>query len=46
MKFGIKDKVEQLVETPKQAYMIALIALGIACVAILMASRSGKHGTR
>jgi hypothetical protein len=46
MKFGIKDKVEQLVETPKQAYMIALIALTIACVAILMAARSGKHGTR
>lgn len=46
MKFGIKNKVEQLVETPKQAYMIALLALGIACIAILMATRSGKNATR
>ena len=46
MNFGIKSKVDQLVEAPKQAYTIALIALGIACIAILIASRNGRHGTR
>lgn len=45
MKLGIKDRVEQVIEAPKQAYMIALIALGIACIAILMAARSGKNAT-
>ena len=46
MNFRIKDKVEQLTEAPKQAYMIALLALGIACIAILIATRSGKNASR
>jgi hypothetical protein len=46
MNFKIKNKLDQLVEAPKQAYTIALIALGIACVAILIATRGGKHATR
>lgn len=42
----IRDKVSQVIEAPKQAYTIALIALGIACIAILIATRSGKHASR
>lgn len=41
MKFTEQLK-KDFVEAPKQAYMIAVVALVIASVALLMATRKGK----
>lgn len=38
---SIDNLKNQLVEPAKQAYMLAAIALTVACIALLMATRNG-----